>query len=228
MDLCRNAAIEAADRHGIPREVMLAITTVETQTRRDGVSGPWPWTVNVRGKGFWLDSRAAALLHAQRTLGRGETSFDVGCFQLNFKWHGDAFATIDEMFEPTPSGDYAARFLKGLHEETGDWIRASGLYHSRLEKYGSRYRKLVAREAARIGANPIPDPPRVVAVDEKPERTAPVGLLRRANGALIRSPARGTGQPASPGGVALVLVRPAGQGLLGWNTHKRKTTGDGE
>ena len=62
MDLCRAAAIGAADRHGIPREVMLAITTVETQTRRDGESGPWPWTVNVAGKGNWFASRAAAVL----------------------------------------------------------------------------------------------------------------------------------------------------------------------
>ena len=125
MAICRNAAIEAADRHGVPREVLVAITLVETGTNRGGSYGAWPWTVNVAGKGFWLDSRAAALLHAQRSLARGQPSFDVGCFQLNYKWHGEHFASIDHMFEPSPSGDYAAKFLKSLHAETGDWIKAA-------------------------------------------------------------------------------------------------------
>ncbi len=148
MAICRQAAAVAADRHGIPRKVMQAITLVETRTRREGTSGPWPWTVNVAGKGRWFDSRAGALLHAQRALAGGETSFDVGCFQLNFRWHGEHFASIDHMFEPGPSGDYAARFLKDLHGETGDWIKAAGLYHSRTPKHSNRYRALVAKAVA--------------------------------------------------------------------------------
>ena len=35
----------------------------------------------------------------------GQPSFDVGCFQLNYKWHGEHFASIDQMFEPGPSGE---------------------------------------------------------------------------------------------------------------------------
>lgn len=211
MELCRDAAVRAADAHGIPREIMLAITLVETRTRRGGESGPWPWTVNVAGKGRWFPSRAAALVHAQQSLAGGQTSFDVGCFQLNYRWHGEAFASIDAMFEPNPSGDYAARFLKGLHAETGDWIRATGLYHSRHERHASRYRALVARAVARITGNPAPDPPRVAAM---PERRRPVGLLRRGRGALIAATAPSVGAPASAGGVALVIVRQAGGGLL--------------
>lgn len=151
MALCRNAAVAAADRHGVPRELMLAITSVETRTRRGGGSGPWPWTVNVAGKGSWHDSRAAALLQAQQALSRGERSFDVGCFQLNYRWHGQNFASIDAMFEPGPSGDYAARFLKELYAESGDWIAASGHYHSRTPVHATRYRGLVARTIERMG-----------------------------------------------------------------------------
>ena len=138
MAICRNAAIKAADRHGVPRDVLVAITLVETGTKRGGAFGAWPWTVNVAGKGFWLDSRAAALLTAQQALARVQPSFDVGCFQLNYKWHGQHFASIDQMFEPGPSGDYAAQFLKSLHAETGDWIKAAGFYHSRTPKHAQR------------------------------------------------------------------------------------------
>ena len=215
MDLCRHAAIRAADDEGVPREVMLAITLVETRTKRGDESGPWPWTVNVAGKGTWFPSRAAALLHAQQALAGGQPSFDVGCFQLNFRWHGTAFTSIDEMFEPGPSGLYAARFLKSLHAETGDWIKASGLYHSRTAKHAKRYRTLVARAVERMGGKPVPDAPAIARVARDP---APKGLLRRDAGALIarRTPAGGAA-PASAGAVALTMLRRSGGGLLSRN-----------
>lgn len=229
MDICRAAAIRAADNAGIPREVLLAITLVETRTNRDGASGPWPWTLNVAGKGFWFKSRAAALVHAQRTLAGGQTSFDVGCFQLNYRWHGSAFASIDQMFEPGPSGAYAAKFLKSLHAETGDWIKASGLYHSRTTKHATRYRNLVAQAVKRMGGAPIPDPPKIASSGTGPETTlgarpvavAPQGLLRRGSGALVSRRVAGPATPTSAGGVALLLVRPAGQGLLGRNKPEK-------
>lgn len=184
MAICRNAAIAAADKHGVPRKVLVAITLVETRTKREGTSGPWPWTVNVAGKGAWFDSRAAALLHAQRALARGQPSFDVGCFQLNYRWHGQHFASIDQMFEPGPSGDYAARFLKSLHAETGDWIKASGLYHSRTSRHAKRYRGLVAKTVKRMGGE-VPQMSAVAATDTAP--TAPRDRVFRVSpeGALI-------------------------------------------
>ena len=219
MGLCRNAAIKAADRHGIPREVLVAISLVETRTRRGGVSGAWPWTVNVAGKGFWFDSRAAALIHAQGALARGQQSFDVGCFQLNYKWHGHHFASIDEMFEPGPSGDYAARFLKSLHAETGDWIKASGFYHSRTAKHAKRYRNLVARAVKRMGGKV----PQAVAVAEAGTGTpaaSPGGRVIRVGDAASRWPVQGrvrtpTGTTRSAGGVGISILRRARGGLIG-------------
>ncbi|MFK7942047.1 MAG: lytic transglycosylase domain-containing protein [Paracoccaceae bacterium] len=213
MAMCRNAAIASADRHGIPREVMLAITLVETRTNRGGTSGPWPWTVNVAGKGGWFDSRAAALIHAQRALARGENSFDVGCFQLNYRWHGQHFASIDEMFEPKPSGDYAARFLKTLFAETGDWIKAAGYYHSRTAKHSKRYRGLVARAVKGMGGKV----PQKVTVSS----SAPLGPMVMQVGdptvsalveGRVRIP-RGT-QPASSGGVGLDMLPRARSRLI--------------
>ena len=213
MALCRNAAIQAADKHGVPREVMVAITLVETRTKRDGVSGPWPWTVNVAGKGNWFDSRAAALVHAQQALAGGQTSFDVGCFQLNYRWHGQHFASIDMMFEPGPSGDYAARFLKSLYGETGEWIRASGLYHSRTAHHAKRYRGLVARAVQAMGGE-VPQQVAVVSANpgarvisaRDPTASWPLGQVR------VRTPS-GTGTTA--GAVSLRILRRAPGGLLG-------------
>ncbi|MEO1493677.1 MAG: lytic transglycosylase domain-containing protein [Pseudomonadota bacterium] len=220
MALCWDAAIAAADRNGVPRNIMLAITLVETRTKRDGETGPWPWTVNVAGKGAWLDSRAQALLHAQRALAQGQTSFDVGCFQLNYRWHGQHFASIDQMFEPGPSGDYAARFVKSLHEETGDWIRASGLYHSRTPKHAARYRGLVKRVVARMdGTEPQPrdlPPPQVFAATpvEEPRVLRVAGTTVEwplQSLARVRTP---TSTPQSAGAIGLGALRRARGGLL--------------
>lgn len=152
--LCIEAAREAAERHGVPVNVMLAITLVETRRTVNGVSGPWPWTLNIEGKGYWYETRSEALSHAERVLAQGRRLIDLGCFQLNFRWHGGNFATADQMLEPALSADYAARFLSGLHAETGDWIRAAGLYHSRTPLHSRRYRGLVGRALARLGAGP--------------------------------------------------------------------------
>lgn len=217
MALCRNAAIHSADRHGIPREVMLAITLVETRTNRGGQSGPWPWTVNVAGKGDWFNSRAAALIHAQRALARGEKSFDVGCFQLNFKWHGMHFASIDEMFEPVPSGDYAARFLKSLHAETGDWIKAAGFYHSRTARHAKRYRGLVARAVKGMGGKgmggKVPETVSVAAAPSAPlvMQVGDPGMAALVEG-RVRIP-RGS-RPATAGGVDLSALPRARSRLI--------------
>lgn len=226
MALCRNAAIEAADRYGVPRAVMIAITLVETRTKRSGVSGAWPWTVNVAGKGFWFDSRAAALIHAQRTLAKGKKSFDVGCFQLNYKWHGKHFNSIDHMFEPGPSSAYAARFVKDLHRETGDWIKASGLYHSRTPKHSKRYRKLVARTIARMGGK-VPQPTEVAAADTQEAAPARQRVFR-VNGQGGLFPVEERGQVRSPqnrqsaGSVGTLVLRRGKGGLI---TVNRLRTG---
>jgi len=172
--------------------------------------------VNVAGKGFWFDSRAAALLHAERALARGETSFDVGCFQLNYRWHGENFASIDQMFEPKPSGEYAARFLKRLHAETGDWIKASGLYHSRTPKHSKRYRNLVAKTVKAMGGK-VPGPvadagaaPEAMPVRQKIYRRAESGMLYPIPpSADARAP-----RQLSPGSVGTLVLRRSSGGLL--------------
>ena len=219
MAICRNAAISAADRHGIPREVLVAITLVETGTNRGGAYGAWPWTVNVAGKGYWLDSRAAALLRAQRTLASGQTSFDVGCFQLNYRWHGEHFQSVDHMFEPEPSGDYAARFLKSLHAETGDWIRAAGLYHSRTPRHAKRYRNLVARSVRSMGGENLELATVVASADDSTGY-----ILRRSQDGTFW-PLKRIGQGLRPldgnyrrsGGLGLQLLRRSTGALFGNN-----------
>ena len=88
--LCLDAAEKAAADTGVPYEVLVAIATVETG-RNDQ---PWPWTVNFGGEGHWYDSAADAANGVDQALRDGATNIDLGCFQLNSRWHAAAFAMI--------------------------------------------------------------------------------------------------------------------------------------
>jgi len=153
-DICNAAARNAARATGVPEAVLRAITLTETGRNKNGAFEPWPWTVNMEGKGVWLDTPADALRYAQENLQRGARSFDVGCFQLNYKWHGQAFASIEQMFDPTENALYAAKFLSALYAEKRDWVAAAGAYHSRTPKFADRYETRFARILARLDGAP--------------------------------------------------------------------------
>jgi hypothetical protein len=143
--ICEAAAQEAAAAEGVPLSVLLAISLNETGRKRDGRFRPWPWTVNMEGAGHWFDDRQAALDFAMAEFDRGARSFDVGCFQINYKYHGMHFASIEQMFDPGANAHYAARFLRDLYREKGDWQLAAGAYHSRTpdlaERYAARFQR---------------------------------------------------------------------------------------
>lgn len=139
-DLCIAVAQDAARLSGVPLSVLIAITQTETGRTSGGQTRPWPWTVNMEGTGHWFDTRDEALAYANAQYARGARSFDVGCFQINYRWHGENFISIEQMFDPLANATYAAQFLSRLHAETGDWSQAAGAFHSRTEELATRYR----------------------------------------------------------------------------------------
>jgi hypothetical protein len=137
--MCENVSVEVARRTGVPVSVLKAISLNETGRRREGTFRPWPWTVNMEGAGHWFDSYPEARSYVEQEYQRGARSFDIGCFQINYKWHGQEFASIDEMFDPLANGLYAARFLTDLYNETGSWTKAAGAFHSRTPEHATQY-----------------------------------------------------------------------------------------
>ena len=59
--------------------------------------------------------------------------------QINLGWHGDKFAGLDEVLDPTANTAYAGRFLASLKTETRTWSRAIARYHSRTPRYAEPY-----------------------------------------------------------------------------------------
>lgn len=134
-DLCDSAAERAAAETGVPLDLLRAITRVETG--RDGV--PWPWTLNIGGRGEWFATADQAVAALERAKSDGEQQIDVGCFQLNLRWHGERFADLSSMLDPRTNARQAANFLSELQAQTGDWRTAASAYHSRTPELAEAY-----------------------------------------------------------------------------------------
>lgn len=137
--ICHSVATTAGRESGVPIDVLRAISLTETGRTSHGKFEPWPWTVNMEGVGKWFASIGEAQNYVLEHFNRGARSFDVGCFQINYKWHGQAFSSVEDMFDPLTNARYAASFLRELYDEFGDWSRAAGAYHSRTPALANKY-----------------------------------------------------------------------------------------
>jgi hypothetical protein len=144
---CHTAARAAEFRFGLPPGILLAIGRVESgrPDERTHRLEPWPWTVQALGKGLYFETKAEAIIWVKDAEAKGITSIDTGCLQVNLFYHPDAFASLDAAFDPQVNADYAGRFLRQLYAETGDWRRATGLYHSRTATFAVPYQERVGR-----------------------------------------------------------------------------------
>jgi hypothetical protein len=166
--LCERAIVAGARSSGVPQEVLHAISLTETGRVSGGRLRPWPWALNREGQGFWFADREQAMAFARRSLADGRRSFDVGCFQINYHYHGHRFLSLEQMFDPVAGATYAGRFLADLYAESGNWSVAAGSYHSRTPHYAQLYRARFDRIRSGIAVTPI-----IVAVQPEaaPERT---------------------------------------------------------
>ncbi len=128
-------------KNNIPTHLLAAIATTESGRYHKGLgmSVPWPWTINVEGKGYHFNSKAEAIAQTQHFLASGKQSIDVGCMQVNLKHHPKAFANLNQAFDPAANVGYAAKFLSDNYASLGDWIKATAAYHSRTSVHGQRY-----------------------------------------------------------------------------------------
>lgn len=206
--VCDRAAERVSTESGVPAPILKALTRTETGTRRAGAFGPWPWTVNMEGEGRWFDSRADALSFVRARQAAGARSFDIGCFQVNHLWHGEAFGSIEEMFDPHANARYAARFLTDLKREFGSWDRAVGAYHSRSSSLACAYRKRFRKMLARVTGE----------TDMAEIVTRPDARMASAPQPAVEPEPRKAFSPGA-GGVALTAFRTSGGALISPPAH---------
>jgi len=130
---------------GVPAGLLTAIGRIESgrwnpASRR---TEPWPWAVNAAGSGRYHPSLDQAIEDVRREQAYGTRSVDVGCFQISLLHHPNAFASLDEAFDPLANARYAAKFLQTLWTNSGSWEVAVGQYHSATPGLGEPYRQQV-------------------------------------------------------------------------------------
>ncbi|MGY6706404.1 transglycosylase SLT domain-containing protein [Roseinatronobacter sp.] len=156
--VCLSAAQAAAQRHGVPFDVMHRITLVETGRQTANGMTPWPWAVHATGRGHWPATREGALAIIRTALAAGHSNIDIGCFQINYHWHSDQFPTLEAMLDPIQNADYAAQLLNGHYQRLGSWTAAAGAYHSVTPALAQRYIARFNAVAATAGPPPSSTP----------------------------------------------------------------------
>lgn len=143
--LCTQEISQQERLNGLPSHTLAAIANTESGrwNKTLGMVLPWPWTINAEGKGYYFDSKAQAIAKVRSLQAQGMKSIDVGCMQVNLKHHPNAFANLDQAFEPRTNVAYAAKFLRSNYDDIGHWSGAIAAYHSRTPKYGDKYRARV-------------------------------------------------------------------------------------
>ena len=116
----------AAARSGVPLNVLYSVGLTETGVR--GELGPYD--MNVDGRAVPSRSLNEALARFAEAKARGARLIDIGCMQINHRYHGASFPSLAAMFDPARNVDYAARFLKALKAEVGTWTLAVARYNA--------------------------------------------------------------------------------------------------
>lgn len=150
---CEVAIARAEALFALPPGLLMAIALVESG-RLEPASGkvrPWPWSINAAGQGLFFDNEAQAVHFVRGLQKQGVASIDIGCLQVNQFFH-PVFASLADAFDPEENAEYAARFLRQLYAETGNWTAAAGLYHSRTPLLAATYRQAVALRLANTAA----------------------------------------------------------------------------
>lgn len=213
---CEQAIANGARRGGVPPEVLQAVALTETGRRQNGRLRPWPWAINREGEGFWFKTEDEALAFARDSLAQGRTSFDVGCVQINYRWHGHAFPSLEQMFDPEYTATYAAQFLRNLYEEHGDWSEAAGAYHSLTPDKAVVYRKRFDQVLADLEPGSLPDAETLMASANRGGQLSTRAQRREAQRRAIAEAIANAGPPPDPvmGSVATVVNRNGGGVML--------------
>ncbi len=197
-EICAQAVSAVERQTNIPKHLLGAISQAESgrwhPKKRANIA--WPWTVTANGKGQFFDSKEEAQAEAEILLTQGVRNIDVGCMQVNLKYHADAFETLSQAFDPAANARYAAKYLRAMHSKTKDWRQAAAHYHSTTPALAARYKAKVLRlwNKAR-GHKPslleiaksTPTPPTETNPEITPDRDRPAnidfGLMNRLNSA---------------------------------------------
>ena len=125
-NVCEQELVRASAIHNVPIGMLYAIGLSESG-RRGSLQ---PYALNVDGRAAYELSKPEALKAFRQAQLHGAKFIDIGCMQINHRYHSESFETLEDMFDPAKNVAYAARFLSELKEREGTWTKAIARYHA--------------------------------------------------------------------------------------------------
>ncbi len=148
---CIIATKKYEEIYGIPKNLLLSVSLTESGRRiKNGEFISWPWTINKKGKGKFFDNKLTAINYVKEYTKKGKKNIDLGCMQVNYMYHPNAFKNFYEAFDPDKNVEWAATMLKSLHTKFGTWEAAVGYYHSYRKSKRKKYSKKVFNTLASL------------------------------------------------------------------------------
>ena len=143
---CEKIANRIESETNLPIHLLSSISRVEAGRKlSSGEVKGWPWSINHAGKGLYFETKKGALKYLKNAVSNGSKNIDVGCMQLNYRWHKGAFSSLDDMFDPEKNIQYAAKFVKELYGRHQNWEDVIKHYHSNKKKFNVPYYQKVSK-----------------------------------------------------------------------------------
>ncbi|EBS5580315.1 TPA: lytic transglycosylase domain-containing protein [Salmonella enterica] len=152
---------QVAGEYGVPAEALYSVSLAESSRHLPQGERPWPWALNVAGKGYRYTTQEEAYQALLGFMRRYPLRrIDVGIAQVNLGWNGRYFRNYREALEPYTNLRAAAQILRHCYDlNPGSWLQAAGCYHHPAGGKPARsYRAIVQRKLATItpaGAHPL-------------------------------------------------------------------------
>ena len=138
---------QVARAHGIPADIFYAMALAESGRKLgpDRPFRPWPWTLNIHGKGRYFNDRQSAWRAIMASIVSDRPSVDIGPMQVNWRYHGLSLIDPWRALDPYANLQVAAEILKGCQQRLIDWWESVGCNHptsnpERAKRYRERLR----------------------------------------------------------------------------------------
>ena len=147
----------------------------------DGTAIRYRVAVGMPGR-QWFGTRDEMLAHIDGLLAAGILNFDVGCFQLNYRWHAQGFPSLAEMADPDRNAVYAAGYLAQKFASSGDWGQAAAAYHSGTPEHAARYLARFSAIYVGLGPQDSQAPARMIVQDADRPNLFPLLIAGQSGG----------------------------------------------
>ena len=138
-DICSGIIKKTEIELKIPENLLLSIALTESGRKVGNNFFPWPWSINVKGKGYFLKNKQQLISFAKNNLEKKIKNFDLGCMQINYYYHGYKFKNVANMIDPKTNVAWAGKFLISLKAKHKTWDEAISRYHSNTKWRKKQY-----------------------------------------------------------------------------------------